>query len=159
MKITAAVVPSKNAPFELRELELEGAGPGEVLIRMVATGVCHTDQVIREQYVPVPLPAVLGHEGAGVVEQVGDGVQHVAPGDHVVLSFNSCGQCAACMSGAPGYCSDFGDRNFGGHRPDGRRRFARVTPPSRRTSSASPPSRRTRWCPRVPWSRCRPMSP
>jgi len=92
MKITAAVVPSKNAPFELRELELEGAGPGEVLIRMVATGVCHTDQVIREQYVPVPLPAVLGHEGAGVVEQVGDGVQHVAPGDHVVLSFNSCGQ-------------------------------------------------------------------
>ena len=119
MKITAAVVPSKNAPFELRELELEGAGPGEVLIRMVATGVCHTDQVIREQYVPVPLPAVLGHEGAGVVEQVGDGVQHVAPGDHVVLSFNSCGLCAACMSGAPGYCSDFGDRNFGGHRPDG----------------------------------------
>ena len=85
MKITAAVVPDKNAPFELRELELEGAGPGEVLIRMVATGVCHTDQVIREQYVPVPPPAVLGHEGAGVVEQVGDGVQHVAPGDHVVL--------------------------------------------------------------------------
>ena len=119
MQITAAVVPATSAPFELRELELEAPGPAEVLVRMVATGVCHTDQVIRDQMVPVPLPAVLGHEGAGVVEEVGTGVSHVRPGDHVVLSYNSCGLCRNCMSGAPGYCGDFGAHNFGGRRADG----------------------------------------
>jgi aryl-alcohol dehydrogenase len=119
MQVTAAVVPRTSAPFEIQELELEGPGPEEVLIRMVAVGVCHTDQVIRDQLVPVPLPAVLGHEGAGVVEQVGAAISHLQPGDHVVLSYNSCGLCAACMSGAPGYCADFGARNFGGRRPDG----------------------------------------
>jgi aryl-alcohol dehydrogenase len=119
MQITAAVVPATSAPFEMRELELEAPGPGEVLVRMVATGVCHTDQVIRDQMVPVPLPAVLGHEGAGVVEGVGAGVSHVHPGDHVVLSYNSCGLCPNCMSGAPGYCSEFGAYNFGGRRADG----------------------------------------
>ena len=66
MRITAAVVPTTSAPFEMRELELEAPGPGEVLVRMVATGVCHTDQVIRDQMVPVPpCLSVLGHEGAG----------------------------------------------------------------------------------------------
>ncbi len=118
MQITAAVVPATSAPFELRQLELDEPGPDEVLVRMVATGVCHTDQVIRDQLVPVPLPAVLGHEGAGVVERVGAGVGHLRPGDHVVLSYNSCGLCASCRSGAPGYCADFGARNFGGRRPD-----------------------------------------
>ena len=119
MQITAAVVPATSAPFELCELDLEPPGPGEVLVRMVATGVCHTDQVIRDQLVPVPLPAVLGHEGAGVVEEVGVGVAHVRPGDHVVLSYNSCGLCGRCMSGTPGYCQDFGAYNFGGRRADG----------------------------------------
>ena len=119
MQVTAAVVPQTSAPFELRELELGDPGPDEVLVRMVAVGVCHTDQVIRDQLVPVPLPAVLGHEGAGVVEQVGASVGHLRPGDHVVLSYNSCGLCASCMSGAPGYCAEFGARNFGGRRPDG----------------------------------------
>ena len=119
MQVTAAVVPRTSAPFELRELELGDPGPDEVLVRMAAVGVCHTDQVIRDQLVPVPLPAVLGHEGAGVVEQVGASVGHLRPGDHVVLSYNSCGLCASCMSGAPGYCAEFGARNFGGRRPDG----------------------------------------
>lgn len=119
MQVTAAVVPRTSAPFELRELELGDSGPDEVLVRMAAVGVCHTDQVIRDQLVPVPLPAVLGHEGAGVVEQVGASVGHLRPGDHVVLSYNSCGLCASCMSGAPGYCAEFGARNFGGRRSDG----------------------------------------
>ena len=119
MQITAAVVPATSAPFEVRELELEAPGPGEVLVRMVATGVCHTDQVIRDQMVPVPLPAVLGHEGAGVVEEVGAGVAHLRPGDHVVLSYNSCGLCPNCVSGAPAYCGEFGAYNFGGRRADG----------------------------------------
>lgn len=119
MQITAAVVPATSAPFEMRRLELDTPGPGEVLVRMVAVGVCHTDQVIRDQMIPVPLPLVLGHEGAGVVEEVGAGVSHVRPGDHVVLSYNSCGLCRNCMSGAPGYCAEFGAYNFGGRRADG----------------------------------------
>ncbi len=123
MRTTAAVVPSTNAPFEMRELELDDPGPDEVVVRMVASGVCHTDQVLREQLVPIPLPAVLGHEGAGVVEAVGPGVTTVAVGDHVVLSFNSCGHCAQCDSGAPGYCAEFAARNIGGTRPDGSTAF------------------------------------
>ena len=118
MKTRAAVM-FEPGRLELRELELEELQPGDVLVRMAAVGVCHTDQVIRDQLVPVPLPAVLGHEGAGVVEQVGASVGRLRPGEHVVLSYNSCGLCASCMSGAPGYCADFGAYNFGGRRPDG----------------------------------------
>ncbi|MBT0567798.1 NAD(P)-dependent alcohol dehydrogenase [Williamsia sp. CHRR-6] len=119
MKVTGAVVAGSGAPFELMDLDLADPGPAEVRVRMVACGVCHTDQVIRDQLVPMPLPAVLGHEGAGMVEAVGPGVTNVAPGDRVVLSFNSCGTCSACSSGAPGYCAEFGAYNFGGGRPDG----------------------------------------
>ncbi len=119
MKITAAVVKEKSAPFQLTELELEEPRADEVLVRIVGTGVCHTDLIIRDQYYPVPLPVVLGHEGAGVVERVGERVKKVQPGDHVVLSFFSCGSCANCQQGQPGYCLNFYNSNFSGARLDG----------------------------------------
>lgn len=119
MKITAAVVNEKSAPFQLEELEIEEPRTDEVLVRIVATGVCHTDLIIREQYYPVPLPVVLGHEGAGIVEKVGASVKKVQPGDHVVLSFFSCGNCANCQQGRPGYCLNFFNANFSGARLDG----------------------------------------
>jgi aryl-alcohol dehydrogenase len=86
---------------------------------MVATGVCHTDALVRDQVLPTPLPVVLGHEGAGIVDAVGAAVTTVVPGDHVVLGFDSCGRCTACRSGHPAYCEVFPARNFGGARPDG----------------------------------------
>lgn len=113
------VVEEKERPFASRDLELEEPRDDEVLVRVVATGVCHTDLIVRDQWYPVPLPAVLGHEGAGVVERVGSNVKRVEPGDSVVLTYNSCGGCANCASGAPSYCADFFARNFGGRRPDG----------------------------------------
>ena len=85
--INAAVVRKKGGPFEIETLTLEGPRPEEVLIRIVATGMCHTDMVARDQLYTVPLPVVLGHEGAGIVEHVGSNVKKIAPGDHVVLIF------------------------------------------------------------------------
>ncbi|MFJ9900625.1 NAD(P)-dependent alcohol dehydrogenase [Streptomyces sp. NPDC091280] len=116
MRITAAVTENKNAPFVLTPLELDDPGPGEVIVRMVGSGLCHTDLVVRDQRYPVPLPAVLGHEGSGVVDAVGRGVSYVAPGDHVVLTFNSCGGCRMCLRGRPSCCDRFAACNFGGAR-------------------------------------------
>ncbi|GAA4362468.1 NAD(P)-dependent alcohol dehydrogenase [Paeniglutamicibacter cryotolerans] len=123
MKTTAAIVPTQGAPLELRELQLDDPRPDEVQVRMVASGVCHTDAIVRDQWYPTPLPAVLGHEGAGVVERVGSGVTSVVPGDHVLLSFASCGSCSSCLSGSPSYCTDFYGRNFSGARTDGSTAF------------------------------------
>lgn len=119
MRITAAVATEPETPLELREVELEAPRPDEVRVKLVAVGVCHTDSAIRDQLYPTPLPAVLGHEGAGVVEEIGSMVRGVSPGDHVVLSLNSCGRCRHCLSGHPAYCVDAFTHNFGGRRPDG----------------------------------------
>ncbi|QUD89663.1 NAD(P)-dependent alcohol dehydrogenase [Phenylobacterium montanum] len=119
MKIKAAICRRPGQPFVVEEVEIEDPRPDEVLVRLVATGVCHTDMVMRDQGLPVPLPAVLGHEGAGVVEKVGADVAECAPGDPVVMSFNSCGRCPSCADRAPAYCHDFFPRNFLGRRPDG----------------------------------------
>ena len=119
MKITAAVTESTGAPFALQEVELGELRADEVLVSVAAAGVCHTDLIIRDQWYPVPLPAVLGHEGAGVVERVGSAVTQVAPGDRVAMSFASCGLCPTCRTGRPSYCHDFFARNFGAARPDG----------------------------------------
>ena len=119
MRSTAAVVREESQPFEIEELELEEPRAGEVLVRVVATGMCHTDLIVWDQWYPVPLPAVLGHEGAGMVERVGEGVTKLEPGDHVVLTFASCGRCANCLRGNPTYCLQFFDLNFGGTRLDG----------------------------------------
>ena len=119
MEIAAAVVPSRGAAFEVRPLELDQPRADEVRVRLVASGVCHTDVNIRNQLYPTPLPAVLGHEGAGIVEEIGSAVTAVRVGDHVLLSANSCGACQQCLTGHPAYCEDLFARNFGGRRPDG----------------------------------------
>lgn len=115
----AAVVREKGGAFRIEDVRIEEPRDDEVLIRIAGVGVCHTDLVVRDQHFPTPLPAILGHEGAGVVERVGKAVTKVVPGDHVVLSFASCGTCANCLSGLNGYCPDLYGRNFSGARPDG----------------------------------------
>lgn len=117
--VVAAVVRRVNGPFELETVRLSQPRPDEVLVRLVATGMCHTDIAGRDGELPTPLPAVLGHEGAGVVEAIGASVKHVEPGDHVVLTYLSCGHCPSCESGEPSSCSDFGPLCFSGARSDG----------------------------------------
>src|ERR1700719_605029 len=87
-QIRAAVVREKGGPFRIETLSLEGPRRDEVLVKVVATGLCHTDMVARDKGYPVPHPIVLGHEGAGIVESVGADVVKVAPGDSVVLSLS-----------------------------------------------------------------------
>ena len=122
---TAAVLSGVDASFELEEVAVGEPGHDEVGVRLVGSGVCHTDQVVREGAYPYQFPAVLGHEGSGVVDAVGAGVTGVEVGDHVVLSFNSCGRCRACLSGHPAYCADFFFLNFGGMRHDETTAFSR----------------------------------
>ncbi len=120
IEIDAAVLRAHDGPFTVERLHLEPPRPDEVLVRLVATGMCHTDLLARE--LPPELfagPVVLGHEGAGVVEEVGAEVSGVEVGDHVVLSFNWCGHCAACEAGRLPYCFEFGAHNTAGARADG----------------------------------------
>src|SRR3974390_2208688 len=119
MMITAAVVRTKAGPFTLEEIELEEPRADEVLVRNVASGICHSDLNCRNQSFPIPLPTVLGHEGSGVVEKVGSSVTKVQPGDHVVMSYMYCSKCHPCMTANYGYCHDFFGGNFSGGRPDG----------------------------------------
>ena len=122
MRIEAAVTRAQGAAFSIESVTLSAPGPNEVLIRVVATGVCHTDAVGRELAVS-PYPIVLGHEGSGVVEQVGDNVGGLAPGDHVVMSFAHCGHCENCLTGHPTVCATFNELNFGGRMEDGTARL------------------------------------
>lgn len=115
LQARAAVVRQPGGPFSLESVEIAQPRADEVLVRMVGTGVCHTDLVCRDAF-PVPMPIVLGHEGAGVVEAVGSQVTRLRVGDHVVLSFNSCGGCHNCAHEAPAYCFNFMPLNFGGLR-------------------------------------------
>jgi len=121
MTITeAAVVESGGAPFTISQVELSDPRPDEVVVRMVAAGLCHTDLGVASGGLPFPLPGVLGHEGAGVVEGVGSAVTRVKPGDHVLLSFTSCGACKNCRDGHPAYCATWLPSNLiGGRRDDG----------------------------------------
>lgn len=123
MEITAAVTQTKGAPFVIEQVTLDRPREEEVLVRIVASGICHTDISMRDQFKPLPLPAVLGHEGAGVVEEVGPGVRSVRPGDHVVLSYTSCGECLRCQTGQPYMCDHYYSLNFGGKLPDGSHRL------------------------------------
>lgn len=110
--IRAAVVERPGAPFVIMGLDMDPPGPGQIRVRMVACGVCHTDMVMRDGGLPVPFPVILGHEGAGIVEAVGAGIDHVTVGDSVLLSFHSCGGCRSCHAHKPGYCAEFVPRNF-----------------------------------------------
>ncbi|HEX6470080.1 MAG TPA: NDMA-dependent alcohol dehydrogenase [Streptosporangiaceae bacterium] len=105
MKTQAAILRKPGTPWEVAELELDPPKDGEVLVRFVAAGLCHSDEHIRAGEAPIRMPLVGGHEGAGIVEEVGPGVTRVAPGDHIVCSFVPvCGQCAYCSSGRQGLC-------------------------------------------------------
>ncbi|MGS0895414.1 NAD(P)-dependent alcohol dehydrogenase [Burkholderia stagnalis] len=117
--VTAAVARAAGAPFAIEPARLRAPRGDEVRVRVVATGLCHTDLIVRDQYYPVPLPVVLGHEGAGVVESVGPNVTTLAPGDHVVLTYGACGHCRACVGGHGAYCRHFFALNFGGADADG----------------------------------------
>jgi S-(hydroxymethyl)glutathione dehydrogenase/alcohol dehydrogenase len=106
MKITAAVLYETRKPLVVEEVELLEPGPQEVLVRWVANGVCHSDYHVVNGDYPHPLPVVLGHEAAGVVERVGPGVTTVQPGDHVCSSYiPSCGRCGYCIGGQPTMCA------------------------------------------------------
>jgi len=119
MQIRAAVARAPDQPFEIVDCDIAEPGPGEVLVRVKACGICHTDLAVKLQHIPVPLPKVLGHEGAGVIERVGPNVVGLAASDPVLMSFGSCGGCAECQRGSPGYCNEFGNINMFGLRTGG----------------------------------------
>lgn len=119
MQIQAAVLNAPKGSLLIETLELEAPRAREIRVRIVATGVCHTDISVIGRPFPVPQPIVLGHEGAGVVEAVGSAVSKVQVGDRVVLSYNFCGECPSCQRHAPSYCHDFFGQNFVGQRSDG----------------------------------------
>src|SRR5438874_6632678 len=120
MKITAALVPARSQPFEIHSLDLAGPLPDEVLVRIVASGMCHTDLHARDGYFPnLPYPVVSGHEGAGIVEQAGAAVADLAPGDPVVISFPWCGECGPCRTARIAYCERARRLKSSGRRADG----------------------------------------
>lgn len=129
MEIKAAVAREQGGSLSIEALSLEPPRSHEILVRVVATGVCHTDLVVLAGHLPTPFPVVLGHEGAGVVEQVGDGISKVKPGDHVVMTYNSCGTCPSCSDHASSYCHEFFPRNFFAVRADGTSALSRDSTP------------------------------
>lgn len=118
MKIDAAVLRSADGEHHLETVELRDLRADEILVRVVGAGMCHTDVLPRFEATST-LPIIAGHEGAGVVEAVGDDVSGVEAGDHVCLSFDSCGHCRNCRAGAPSYCDEFFARNATGRAIDG----------------------------------------
>ena len=104
----AAVLYEYNTPLKIQDLELDEPGSGEVLVKMMASGVCHSDwHIVKGDWGHIPLPTVLGHEGAGLVEAVGPNVTAIAPGDHVILSWRpECGKCEMCQTGRPNVCEN-----------------------------------------------------
>lgn len=124
MRFGAAVLRSYETPFALEEVILN-AGPaaGEILVRIAGCGMCRTDLAVRRSGGRSPLPAVLGHEGAGVVVETGGPHTGLNEGDHVVLSFDSCGHCSHCLDGAPAYCDSFASLNLFGGRTENAARF------------------------------------
>jgi S-(hydroxymethyl)glutathione dehydrogenase / alcohol dehydrogenase len=127
MKIRAAVLEEFAQPLVVQDVELDEPGPGEVLVRLAACGVCHTDLYTASGADPSGYaPTVLGHEGAGVVEAIGDGVTSVAPGDHVVTLFSpQCGECIHCLSPKTNLCLAIREQQNLGYLPDGTTRLNR----------------------------------
>jgi aryl-alcohol dehydrogenase len=116
VKVTAAISRGTDVPLSVEELEIADLAPDEVRVRMVASGICHTDATARGGAYPIALPAVFGHEGAGVVDEVGTAVKGIEIGDHVVLAPASCGVCKPCRSGEMAYCVNYIDQNLSGRR-------------------------------------------
>ncbi len=133
MQIRAAVLEEFGSPLAVQDLDLQEPSAGEVLVRLVACGVCHTDLYTASGADPSGYaPAVLGHEGAGVVEQVGEGVRLVAPGDHVVTLFSpQCGECVHCRDPRTNLCMAIREQQNKGYLPDGTTRLSRGGEPIR----------------------------
>src|SRR2546423_5512548 len=113
-EVRGVVATAKKAPVTVETITVPDPGPGEALVRVKACGVCHTDLHYREGGINDDFPFLLGHEAAGVVESVGDGVTTVEPGDFVILNWRAvCGQCRACARGRPWYC--FNSHNASQH--------------------------------------------
>jgi len=119
MQITAAVVAEKFAPFQIGTVELTDPRPDELLVKVVASGICQTDLHGRDGYFDVPFPAVFGHEGGGVVEAAGSAVTEFSAGDHVIMAFPFCGRCPNCLMHMPAQCVDSMKLKGSGTRPDG----------------------------------------
>lgn len=119
--ITAAVARKSGEDFTIEQLTIDEPRANEVLVKVVGVGICHTDLAAKEQHLPVELPAVLGHEGSGIIEKIGSEVTGLSVGDHVVLSFDSCGHCHSCNTDHPSYCNEFFPINFRCTRADGSR--------------------------------------
>lgn len=118
-KSQALVLEATGKEFVYGTVQLKPLQPREVQVRLKATGVCHTDIAIQLGKIPAPFPLVVGHEGGGIVEAVGKDVTTVEVGDHVLLSYSSCGQCYTCQREKPFACEQMLSRNFGCNRPDG----------------------------------------
>jgi aryl-alcohol dehydrogenase len=116
MQASATILRDPGGPFVIEPIDIGDLRPDEIVVRIVASGICHTDVKFREA---VPKPIVLGHEGSGIVEKIGTGVTRVAVGDPVVLTFGFCGKCPSCESGAPTHCADHHALQFKGARLDG----------------------------------------
>lgn len=125
MKTTVAIVNGQGQDFTFEEVELEGPRADEVLVRIVATGLCHTDITMRSMLPEEMFPNIFGHEGAGVVEEVGADVNGIKVGDHVVLSLRSCRACERCNAGMIGYCDSSLMLNYMGMRMDGSTTYSR----------------------------------
>jgi aryl-alcohol dehydrogenase len=126
MRTRAAILSQPNTPLTVADVEVGEPKFGEVLVRMVASGVCQTDVGVIHGKIPLPLPAVLGHEGSAVVEAVGPGVAKLQVGDHVIIdAVTHCGRCTLCLTGRPFLCPDMTNGFLGGVMPDGTKRLRR----------------------------------
>ncbi len=119
MEITAAILPRRDGPLRVEQVDLGDPQEDEILVRVAACGVCHADSLARHGDLPFPAPGVLGHEGAGVIEALGPGVAELTVGDHVVLAHPACGHCERCLGGEPNYCTDVLELIARGSRVDG----------------------------------------
>lgn len=112
----AAIAHTPGGDFTVETIDVEAPRAGEVCVRITGVGLCHTDLVFRDQIAPFALPGILGHEGAGVIESLGEGVEGLAVGDSVVIGFSSCGHCPRCEEHLPSYCQNFVPLNYAGMR-------------------------------------------
>jgi aryl-alcohol dehydrogenase len=126
MQIKAAVSRDRGK-YEIENVEIAEPKANEVRVRLVATGICHTDEAVMQQFLPVSFPIIAGHEGVGVIESVGPGVTDLAPGDRVIMTFPSCGVCDSCKESHPYACDDNFTLFFGGNYADGTKRITGET--------------------------------
>src|SRR6188768_4334440 len=122
---------AQSKPLKIETIELDPPGPGEILVKIAAAGLCHSDLSVIEGSRPRPMPMALGHEAAGIVEEVGPGVDDLQPGDHVVMVFMpSCGHCLPCSEGRPALCEPGAVANGKGTLLSGDMRLSEATPDS-----------------------------